>query len=91
VVSPLPVEIVSETFVPDVLQALLEQERLGTLVIRRYEELSPGMQEWIFHAQMKEIQKRNLLQNLGPMADYMKLYYPEVWAAANMKNKTPED
>lgn len=92
VVSSLPVEILRETYIPDVLQALLEQERLGALMICRHEQLSPQMREWIFHAELEEIRKRGLLQTPGPMADYIKLRYPEVWAAAcTEKSKSPED
>ncbi len=82
VVSPQPVKVLREHHIPDVMQALLEQERLGTLVIRRYEELSPSMKEWIFKAELEEIQKRKLVQTPGPMADYMKQHYPAVWEAA---------
>lgn len=93
VVSQLPVKIVREIYIPDVMQALLEQERQGTLVIRRYEQLSPRMLEWIFQAELEEIKKRNLLYTPCPMADYMKRYYPAVWAAATRAEteRTPEE
>jgi len=92
VVSPLPVEILRETYVPDVLQALLEQERLGALTICRYKQLSPQTREWIFRAEMEEIRKRDLLHTPGPMADYIRLHYPEVWSAAIVQQKkAPED
>lgn len=91
VVSLLPVEIVKETFIPDVMQALLAQERAGTLVIRRYEQLSPKMKEWIFRAEWEEIKKRNLLHTSCPMAAYIKRHYPAVWAAASEEKSTPEE
>ena len=91
VVSQLEVEIVDEVYIPDVMQALLEQEQQGNLIIRRYGELSPRMLEWIFRAEQEEIRKRNLLHTPCPMADYMQRYYPAVWAAARNKERTPED
>lgn len=74
------VRIESETVIEDVCEALLEQERLGKLVIRRYEQLSPIMLEWIRRAEAEEIRRRNLLQLGGPMAEYMRLHYPQSWA-----------
>lgn len=92
VVSPLPVEVVHEVYIPDVMQALLEQERLGALVIHRYEQLTPKMRDWIFLAELEEIYKRNLLKIPCPMADYVRQHYPAVWEAACKEAKqTPED
>ena len=92
VVSALPVNVLREIRIPDVLQALLEQERQATLVIRRYEQLSPKEREWIQRAETREIVKRGLLRTPSPMADYMKLHYPAAWEAAVLKeNETPED
>lgn len=92
IVSPLPVSVLREVCIPDVMEALLEQERLGALMIRRYEQLSPRTREWIFHAEKGEIMKRRLLHTPSPMADYMKLHYPDVWEAARLEaNQTPED
>lgn len=78
-VSPEPVAVLEEIMIADVCEALLEQERLGALVIRRYEELSKGMLEWIRKAEAEEIRKRNLIHLGGSMADYIRMYYPESW------------
>lgn len=91
--TPIPNEAVSEgcvavleeIHIPDVCEALLEQERLGTLVIRRYEQLSPGMLAWIRRAETEEIRKRDLLNKGGPMADYIRAHYPDSWADAVKK------
>ena len=88
--SPFPVRVKQEVYIPDVMQALLEQERMGTLMICRYGELSQRMLDWIFRAELEEIRKRNLLHTLGPMADYMRQHYPAVWKAAQEKEKNPE-
>lgn len=91
VVSPLPVKIVRGSFIPDVMQALLEQERLGTLEIRRYAQLPQPTRKWIFQAELEEIQKQDLIRTQGPMAEYMKLHYPKSWAAACAKSNAPEE
>ena len=91
VVSRLPVQIKKEIFIPDVMQALLEQEQQGALEIRRYDRLSQKAKEWICHAELEEIRKRNLLKTPGPMAAYMKQRYPAVWEAACGQMKTPEE
>lgn len=80
VVSQKVVSVIKETVIPDVYEALLEQERTGALVIRRYEELSQKMLDWICKAEAEEIRKRNLIQTACPMAEYMKRNYPKSWA-----------
>lgn len=79
-ISEKEVPVVSETVIPDACEVLLEQERLGTLVIRRYHELSVGMRNWIRRAEADSIRKWNLLSTPGPMADYYRDHYPESWA-----------
>ena len=71
---------IQETHIPDACEALLEQERLGTLVIRRYHTLPEKMLNWIREAEAKEIQKANIIHTHGPKADYYREHYPESWA-----------
>lgn len=78
-VSEKAVPIVSETHIPDALEALLEQERLGALVIRRYHELSEEMLNWIRRVEADCIRKANLIHTPGPMADYYREHYPQSW------------
>lgn len=82
VVSSEAVTVAKEIEIPDVLEALREQERLGNLLIRRFEELSPRMLEWIKKAEAEEIRKRGLIRSGGPMAEYMRKHYPDSWALA---------
>lgn len=82
VVSENAVRILKEIAIPDVCEALLEQARMGTLVIRRYETLSAQTRNWILQAEAEEIRKRNLLESDVPMAEYMRRHYPESWAMA---------
>lgn len=80
VISENAVPVISETLIPDACEALLEQERLGTLVIHRYHELSEGMLNWICQVEADGIRKSNLLNTPGPMADYYREHYPNSWA-----------
>lgn len=82
VVSAAPVRILSERRIPDLLEALLEQERLGNLAIRRYHTLPEKSLEWIQSMEAEEIRQRNLLKTGGPMAAYMKRRYPKSWEMA---------
>ena len=77
-ISRESVAVVEETVIDDVYEALLEQERLGALVIRRHHELSQKMLDWILKAEADSI--RNLPDQTGPMADYYRTHYPESWA-----------
>lgn len=80
VISKEPVPVISETYIADACEALMEQERLGTLVIHRFNELSEGNRNWIRQIEADGIRHSNLLNNPGPMADYYREHYPESWA-----------
>lgn len=79
VTSEGEVSIISETVILDVLEALLEQEQQGTLVIRRYHELPEKTQAWIRKVEADSIRDSDLLHTPGAMADYYRTYYPESW------------
>ena len=81
-VSETDVPVIREIHIPDALEALLEQERLGNLVIHRHHELSEGMLNWIRHVEAEGIRKANLVNSPGPMADYYREHYPQSWAIA---------
>ena len=87
VVSDVEVPVIREMVIPDVYDALLEQEKLGTLVIHRYEELSPKMLDWIRKVEADGIRHSNLLQSPGAMADYYRTHYPESWAMVEREQK----
>ena len=86
-VTESEVAVLEEIFLPDVYEAILEQEQLGNLIIRKYEQLSPGMRAWIRKAEKEEILKRDLLNRGGPMAEYMKLHYPDSWEDAEKETQ----
>ena len=79
-ISETAVPVISEIHIPDACEALLEQERLGTLIIHRYHELSEGELNWIRKVEADGIRSSNLLNTPGPMADYYRRHYPESWA-----------
>ena len=79
----VPVEEESPIF--DVYAALLEQERLGTLRIVRWPDVSEKMRQWIVNAEMEVILANRLLDRDTEMARYMREKYPESWARAREK------
>ena len=81
-VSETPVKILEEIFIPDVMEALLEQERLGNLPIHRYAELSEKKRNWIRKVEAETIRDKKLWEKNGPEADYYRTHYPESWAIA---------
>lgn len=76
------VEIVEEIRIPDVCEALLEQERQGMLIIRRYGELPERMLAWVRKVEAEGIRRANLHKTPGPMADYYRTHYPDSWEDA---------
>ena len=82
-VSADPVAVEEEIPVPDVCEALLEQERLGALRIVRWAEVPEKTRDWIRRVQMEEILGAGLLEQAeSPRARYMREKYPESWAMA---------
>ncbi len=81
-VSQTSVTVIQEIAIPDVREALLEQERLGALVIHRYEELSEKQLAWVCRVEADTILEHDLLNRPGPMADYYRIHYPQSWAMA---------
>lgn len=88
VVSAQPVPILEEIAIPDVCEALLEQERLGTLAILRYSVLTPEMRAWVRDAEAAEIRSRGLLRSDSPMAAYLRAHYPESWTMCEQEEGT---
>ena len=81
-VSDGPVKILEEIPIPDVYEALLEQERQGNLRIIRYPEQSERMLNWVRKTETEVILEKDMLRNPGPMADYYRTHYPDSWADA---------
>ena len=90
-ISSEAVTVISETFIPDACEALLEQERLGTLVIHRYSESSQPKLDWIRRVEADIIREKNMLDQDGPMSEYYKTHYPESWAIVAAERESSED
>lgn len=87
VVSDRPVTILSERRIPDVCEALLEQERSGALVIHRYHELSRNALDWIARAEADSIRENSLLFQESEKAAYYRTHYPESWAVVQAEER----
>lgn len=89
-VSACEVAVEEEILIPDVYQALLEEERLGTVKIVRWPEVSEKRREWIARVQMEEILGAGLLGEDSDRARYMREKYPLSWAMALEEEKEDE-
>ena len=81
-VTARPVPVLEEIAIPDVCQALLEQERLGALRIVRWAELPERSRAWVLQAEKDTILEHGLLTQDTGFARYMRETYPDSWALA---------
>ena len=81
-VTARPVPVLEEIAIPDVCQALLEQERLGALRIVRWAELPERSRAWVLQAEKDTILEHGLLTQDTGSARYMRETYPDSWALA---------
>ena len=86
-VSEIPVPIIEETYITDACEALIEQERIGALIIYRYHELSTEFVDWICTEAANEIRKFDLINTPDEMADYYREHYPTSWTTVNEEQK----
>lgn len=84
-ITPNEVPVEGETVIPDVYEALLEQERLGALRIIRWPDMSEARRKWIEQAEADVIQEQGFLACPDePFARYMREKYPESWERAKL-------
>ena len=81
-VSAAEVAVEEEVPIPDVYEALLEEERLGTMRIVRWPELPEKRRQWIVKAEMEVILESSLPGRDTAMARYMREKSPESWTMA---------
>lgn len=81
-VSADEVPVEEEILIPDVYEALLEEERLGTMRIVRWPDVPEKSRRWIVNAEMEVILESKLLEKDTAMARYMREKYPESWNLA---------
>ena len=86
-VTPDPVPVLEEIPIPDVYQALLEQEGLGALKIVRYQDMTERRLAWVREAEAQTILDHDLLHEEGPFARYLREHYPDSWALAQAREK----
>lgn len=85
-VSAEAVPVETEIQVPDLCAALLEEERLGSMEIIRWQSLTADQQAWIAAVEKNEILEAGLLAAPdSPRARYMMDKYPESWAMARLE------
>ena len=86
--SAVPVQ--RETVIPDLLAALREQERLGTVRLIPWKDVDEPNRRWIVDAERQEILDRGLLSRPeDPMARFLREKYPESWAKARLERQAP--
>ena len=89
-VTARPVLVREEILIPDLLAALREQERQGTVRLIPWERVDEADRRWIIDAERREILDRGLLDRLeDPMARYLREKYPESWALAREERGCP--
>ncbi|MDE7220016.1 MAG: hypothetical protein K2O45_10420 [Oscillospiraceae bacterium] len=86
-VSADEVPVEEEILIPDVYEALLEEERLGTMRIVRWPDVPEKSRRWIVNAEMEVILENKLLGTDTAMARYMREKYPESWAMAQEEDE----
>lgn len=86
-VSADEVPVEEEIPIPDVYEALLEEERLGTMRFVRWADVPEKRRRWIVKAEMEVILENKLLGKDTAMARYMREKYPESWAMAQKEDE----
>ena len=82
-VTPNEVPADSETAIPDVYEALMEQVDRGALKVVRWEDATPQRRAWVVDVELMTIREQDLLARPdSPFARYMREKYPESWARA---------
>ena len=90
VVTTEPVPVREEILIPDLLAALRERERQGTVRLIPWERVDQADRRWIVDAERQEILDRGLLDRPeDPMARYLRAKYPESWALAQEERGCP--
>ena len=89
-VTTRPVPVREEILIPDLLAALREQERQGTVRLIPWEQVDEANRRWIVDAERREILDRGLLDRPeDPTARYLREKYPESWVLAREERGCP--
>ena len=81
-VSRKPVPVDGYTAMADVYESLLEYERAGKLIVRRYETLSDKQKAFAEKMLLEEIQKHGLKEKDCDYSRFLQERFAEVWEKA---------
>jgi len=81
-VSRKPILVDGYTAVTDVYESLLEYERAGKLIVRRYETLSEKQKAFAEKMLLEEIQKHKLKEKDCDYSRFLQARFAEVWEKA---------
>lgn len=79
--APGGAAVAEARFIPDVYEALLEQERQGRLEVRRFTERTPAEQEELTERIAQYLSQSGICQDRAE-AGFDRRYFPESWARA---------
>ena len=79
VVSKSPVAVTEYEFIPDVYQEILNYEKTGAIVVKRYENLSDAEKKDVFDMMVHYIFKNDLLAANGTKAAFIRENFPDAW------------
>ncbi|MDW7656905.1 MAG: DUF4111 domain-containing protein [Bacillota bacterium] len=90
VVSQSPVSVAGYEFIPDVFHEILNYEKAGAVVVKRYKNLTDTEKKDIFDMMLYYIYKLDLLAEKGTKADFIRESFPDAWAyaAAHIEDKS---
>ena len=86
-VSRSSVHVIGVVVIEDLYEEILKQEKLGNLIIIRYQDLNNENREWIKNAETEVILKKGLLDQKSAFSEYMRMTYPDSWILAETRTK----
>ena len=90
--SDKPVPVAEAEYVPDVYEWLLEAERRGELVLRRYEDFTPEQLAWWHRDILDEAREKNIAAIPDhPYARLMQEKFPRLWEELHVGNGADQD
>jgi len=81
-ISKTSIHIKEADIVDNAYERLLEYEGHGSLIIKRFNELPKEIHEGHARTILRTIKRHNLLDEVHPMAPFIKEKFPELWEQA---------
>lgn len=79
VISEIPVPITSCDIVDNAYERILQYEKAGTIIIRRFENLTQKEHDSNKRMVLNTIKRLNLLAETHPLSSFVKEKYPDLW------------